>query len=267
MSEQKTFPFLTALSALLPLLFLLAIDLTAMLEGYSFFRAISHFSFAIFTAQLICQVVFWRGDICNGQRSRLVQLNFVFALFWAIWFLASLFSNYHYILMDIMAVCGIIATISVWGQPQQQSLRNNLLVIGLTAIVLGMLIYLWLFTLLPSLSRLQFSPFSQWVTGIILAYILLLMAKNRLQNFIALLPLLAILGLIANALWALGVLFLYQNELAQVMWYYSLYFILHLLLLGCWAYPIWYKTKLNYILLLFMLELSVCLPILLIFAD
>lgn len=264
MSEQKSFSFLPALLVLLPLLFLLAVDLTAMLEGYSFFRAISHFSFAIFSAQLICQIVFWRGDICNGQRSRLVKVNLWFMLFWAIWFIVSLFSNYHYILMDIMAICGIITSITVWGQPQEEKLRNKLLLIGLICISLGMLIYLWVFFLFPPLSRLQFSPLSQLVTGVILAYILLIVAKNRLQNFIALLPLIAVSGLILNVFFALAVLFYYQAELVHSMLYYILYFILHLVLVGFWAYPIWYNRKLNYIALLFMLELSVCFPLLLI---
>lgn len=267
MSEPKTSPILTALLVALPLLFVLAIDLTAMFEGYSFFRAISHFSFAIFCAQAICQLVLWRGEICPGQRSRLVRLNFIFALFWGVWFSASLFSNYHYILMDMMAICGIIGCISVWGQGQQEQLRNKLLLIGLIALVLGMLIYLWLLALLPSQARLQFSPFSQWVSGIILAYIQLRVAKNRLQNFIALLPLFAIFGLIANALWACALVYLQQPQLSPLMGYYSLYFMLHLCLLGFWAYPIWYKTQLHYIALLFMLELSLCLPMLLMFAH
>lgn len=262
MSEQKTFLFSTALYALLPLLFLLTIDMVAMFEGYSFFRAISHFSFAIFVAQFVCQIVYLRGEICPGQRGRLVQLNFIFALFWGIWFCLSLFSNYHYILMDIMVICGMIACISVWGQPQQEKLRHSLLFIGVIALGLGGIIYFWLLSYLPRVSWLQFSPFSQLGIGIILAYFLLILSKNRLQNFIALLPLIAIFALIVNAIFALVMLWLYQNEFSDVMLYYALYFILHLVLLIFWAYPIWYKKRLNNIALLLMLEISVCLPIL-----
>ncbi|MDG6896042.1 hypothetical protein [Volucribacter amazonae] len=262
MSEQKTFPFLTALYALLPIVFLLVIDITAMFEGHSFFRAISHFSLAIFTAQFLCQMVFLRGEICPGQRGRLVQLNFVFALFWGIWFCLSLFSNYHYILMDIMAICGIIACITVWGQPPQEKVRHSLLLMGMLALCLGVGIYFWLLTYLPPITWLQFSPFSQLVIGVILAYLLLILSKNRLQNFIALLPLIAIFALIANAIAGLIMLLNYQQQLTDVMFYYSLYFGLHLLLLLFWAYPIWYSKKLNYIALLFMLEMGFCLPIL-----
>ncbi len=87
MSEQQP-KFLTALASLFPVLLLLVIDIFALwLQPQS--KAISHLALGVLTAQLICLIVFLKGEICNGQRSRLSLVNMYFAIFWVVWFLLS----------------------------------------------------------------------------------------------------------------------------------------------------------------------------------
>ncbi|PJG84658.1 hypothetical protein [Conservatibacter flavescens] len=260
MSDEKTSSFLTALFGIFPVLFLLCLDLVAMLEGYTFERALSHFAFAILVGQLVCQIVFWKGDICLGQRGRLSKICRGFLLFWGIWFGISLFSNYHFVLTDVMCLCGVVMSLTIWKQPQEENVRNNVLMMGFIAGIFGMAAYLLMLSLLPSLAWLQFNPLTQAITGIILAYIALVLSKNRLQAFIALLPFIGVMLLLLNAVMTLILLWLSAAEVSQSFGLYGGYFGLHLILLAFFTLPILKKTQLNYTALLFTLGVSVCLP-------
>lgn len=64
----------------------------------------------------------------------------------------------------------------------------------------------------------QYNPVAQALLGIILANLLLVIAKNRLQGFIILLPFLMLITLLLNASIVLGILFLlYHNKLYFLM--------------------------------------------------
>ena len=54
---------------------------------------------------------------------------------------------------------------------------------------LGCLSYLMIFTVLPASDFAEYNPFAPILSGVILANLALVIARNRLQGFIALLPL------------------------------------------------------------------------------
>ncbi len=125
MSEEKTSSILTALFSLFPILLLLSTDIfTLFLSSQA--KAISHLAFAVLIAQLCCILVFTKGQICPGQRGRLSQVNLYFVIFWGIWLLLSLFSNYHFILTDMLSLCGIAVAIAIWQQPEEAKLRRSI---------------------------------------------------------------------------------------------------------------------------------------------
>ena len=66
--------FLTALSSFFPIFLLLVIDFFAFgLQPQP--NVMSHLALSVLTAQLICLLAFIKGEICNGQRSRLAVLG------------------------------------------------------------------------------------------------------------------------------------------------------------------------------------------------
>jgi len=77
MSEEQSKP-LAAFLAILPIGLLLMIDFFAE-------KLIPHLAFGVLIAQLLCLVAFIKGEICPGQRGRLIKANVCFALYWFVW--------------------------------------------------------------------------------------------------------------------------------------------------------------------------------------
>ena len=128
MSEEQP-KFLTALSSFFPVFLLLVVDLFAFwLQPQP--NVMSHLALGVLTAQLICLIAFIKGEICNGQRSRLGLANLYFGLFWVVWLLFSLGTSYHNVLMDLVCLCGLAMTIITWKQPFEVKLRHTLLKIA-----------------------------------------------------------------------------------------------------------------------------------------
>ena len=79
---------------------------------------------------------------------------------------------------------------------------------------LGCLSYLMIFTVLPASDFAEYNPFAPILSGVILANLALVIARNRLQGFIALLPLAMIILLALNALAMFFILLLNGMESA-----------------------------------------------------
>ncbi|MFQ1015096.1 hypothetical protein [Avibacterium paragallinarum] len=261
MSDSQSSAHRIALS-LVPLVLLLTVDCFALfLQGQS--KAISHFSLAAFTAQLLCVLVFHKGQICNGQRSRLISVSNAFLLYWGFWLLISLFSNYHYVLTDMASLCGIGLSIAICFQPAEPTLRRSMLILAALLGLLGVVVYGLMFTQLPWLGLLPYNPFGQLLLGVILANLCLVISKNRLQGFIALLPLMMIVLLLLNAVLSI-VLVYFATQSAVVFgneFSLGLYFFLHLVLTAVIALPILTKKPLSYYALIFLLFIGLSLPI------
>ncbi len=263
MSDEKTSKNLTALFSFLPVATLLLIDLyTMFLQPQA--KAVSHLAFGVLIAQLLCCLVFVKGEICNGQRSRLIRVNLYFVLYWALWFLLSLFSNYHYVLTDMICLCGIIMLLAVWQQPPEEGLRKSVLMMGAVCGVVGLICYGLMLIDIPMLIWVQYNLFAQILMGVVLTNLTLVTSRNRLQGFIGLLPLLMMIALLLNAIAVLGVLanahfvsaVSFLNDFAFV-----LYFALHLVAAAVLAVHIWRKINLSYRILMMLLIISASLPL------
>ena len=268
MSDEKTAKNLTALFSLFPLGLLLIIDLYAMwLQPLG--KALSHLAFGVLVAQLLCSLVFLKGDICNGQRGRLSEVHTYFALFWAVWFFLSLFSNYHYVLTDLICLCGMVMVFSAWRQPNELEMRVGVLKMGVAAGAIGTICYVLMLLDAPSLAWIQYNFAAQALTGIVLANLALVISRNRLQGFIALLPLLMIIVLLINAIAVLSILAIHHfsvidGQSAVVFsndFAFILYFALHLVIAAILAVHIFRKIKLEYPVLMILLTISASLPL------
>ncbi|WP_373100850.1 MULTISPECIES: hypothetical protein [Pasteurellaceae] len=261
MSEPQSKP-LTAVLSLIPPLLLFGADMFALyLQPQA--KAVSHLSPALLMAQLLCLLVFAKGEICNGQRARLIKVNLYLLLYWAAWLVLSLFSNYHYVLTDIVSLCGIAVTLAIWQQPQDVQMRRSVLVLGALLAGLGILTYWLMFSELPLRDMMQYNPLAQGLTGVILANIMLVISKNRLQGLLTVLPFGMLILLLLNALTVLILLayayssaVIFANELALI-----LYFCLHLLIAAILGACIMRKRRLDYNSLLILLFISASLPL------
>lgn len=258
MSEKNT-PKQTALFVILSLC---PIGLLFGIQGYLAylqpqFMAFSPFVLTLFFAQLLCSIVFIKGEICPGQRGRLIKVHSLFSLFW----LGVLFE------FPAVALCGLLMSLLAFKQPKENiNLRQKLLYLGVVAGIVGSLSYL-IAGINASLNWLVFSPFSQLLLGTVLANMALVVSKNRLQGFIALLPFLMALLLTLNVIFVLTLLASqsavhFANEFALV-----LYFGLHLLIMAILSVVIIGKIKLDYPALMILFLLSLSLPLWAAFAE
>ncbi|QLB12625.1 hypothetical protein EV697_101300 [Bisgaardia hudsonensis] len=261
MFEEKGHKKLIMLS-ILPVFIILGIDIFSMiLQGQP--KALSHLNVAVLTAQWICLLVFIKGEICNGQRARLININLYFLIYWTVWLILSVFSNYHYILTDIVSLCGIATIIAIWQQPTDPQMRKSILVIGVLLAGLATITSLFIFIELPIFYGIYYNVFAQILTGIILANLMLVISKNRLQGFISLLSIAIIIGLLVNAVFILGMLgyayinnFNFINEFAWVV-----YFLFHLMIACIVGMHIFKGIRLEYLTLIILLFISANLPI------
>ena len=260
MSEEQP-KFLTALSSFFPVFLLLVIDLFALwLQPQP--NVMSHLALGVLTAQLICLVAFIKGEICNGQRSRLGLANLYFGLFWVVWLLFSLGTSYHNVFMDLVCLCGLAMTIITWKQPFEVKLRHLLLKIAGFIGILGVIGYGLI--LVGEVNLIQFNPVTQILLGIILANLALVISRNRLKGFIALLMLVAIAFLALNALFVCVNLFLLSQQSAVVFsneFALLLYLLLHFVMASMLAIHVFQKWALSYNSLLILLLMTASLPL------
>ena len=260
MSEEQP-KFLTALSSFFPIFLLLVIDLFAFwLQPQP--NVMSHLALGVLTTQLICLIAFIKGEICNGQRSRLGLANLYFGLFWMVWLLFSLGASYHHVFMDLVCLCGLAMTIITWKQPVEIRRRHVLL---RTATFIGMLgVIGYGLMLVGEVNLIQFNPVAQILLGIILANLALVISRNRLKGFIALLMLAAIAFLALNALFVLANLLMLSQQSAVVFsneFALLLYLLLHFVMAAMLAIHVFKKWTLSYHSLLILLFMTASLPL------
>ncbi|PVX31666.1 hypothetical protein C8D76_1263 [Pasteurella langaaensis DSM 22999] len=256
MAHEETSPISTALFSAIPLILLLAFEFICALLGATV--EVAQYAIALFTAEILLLIVFMKGQICNGQRGRLINANQYMAIYW---------------LLSAIVVCTQIATVGI--------LPLLLSIIGLMIVAM---IYLrsWLAAALAlaicgvviSLyfvgnSPLRLSPIAQMLVGVILANIALSVSRNRLQGFIALLPFLMALLVVVNVIYTLAMLCFAPNIIQPIEAIKDLpaefpailYFVLHLVIMAILAVHILRKIKLDYFNLILLLILASSLPV------
>ena len=167
MSEEQSKP-LAAFLAILPIGLLLMVDF--FIESLQLAeKLIPHLAFGVLIAQLLCLVAFIKGEICPGQRGRLIKANVCFALYWFVWLGMSLASPHHYVMTDIVSLCGLSAVYAVWKQPKDEVARRGFLLMASLVSGLGVIAYLMIFFGNPTPNFVQYNPLAQALMGVLLA--------------------------------------------------------------------------------------------------
>ncbi|AWX15471.1 hypothetical protein CEP48_04475 [Mergibacter septicus] len=252
------------LLSLLPILLLLSADYAFLWFTPTSELIMSHFIFAVLLAQSLFQLIFFKGQLCNGQRHRLSKFNLFFLIFWIIWLILSLLQVNAFVPLRLAYCCGILLTITTWQQPKEKQLRHSVLLLGALVAGLGFILALFPLVLQNLNTTLIYNPFWQANIAIALCYWGLIVARSRLQVFISLLPLIATILLLTSAIFAAGSLFyLYLNKIniAEPI-FISGYFIGHLILLALWAIPLLQQKPLSLSVVLVILGIASILPIL-----
>ena len=265
MSEQSS-KYIAALLAVLSISMVFGIDLF-IFSVQPEKRTMPHLGVGVLIAQLISLLVFYRGEICPGQRGRLIKVNLTFAIYWAVWLLISLLHNHT--LTNVMSVCGLSVVYFIWKQPKTEKICNSFLLMAALIAGLGCLSYLMIFTVLPASTFDEYNPFAPILSGVILANLTLVIARNRLQGFIALLPLAMIILLALNALAMFLFLLLNGMESAvdsDSIFAYIIYFVCHFVIAAILILHSFQKWKLSANSLFILLFIAVCLPLWMIFA-
>ena len=266
MSEQSS-KYIAALLAVLSISMVLGIDLFIFsLQPEK--QTMPHLGVGVLVAQLISLLVFYRGEICPGQRGRLIKVNLTFAIYWAVWLVISLLDNNH-TLTNVMSVCGLSVVYFIWKQPKTEKIRNSFLLMAALIAGLGCLSYLMIFTVLPASAFAEYNPFAPILSGVILANLALVIARNRLQGFIALLPLAMIILLALNALAMFLFLLLNGMESAvnsDSIFAYIIYFVCHFVIAAILIQHSFQKWKLSANSLFILLFIAICLPLWMVFA-
>lgn len=238
----------TALLSLIPISFLL------LIQGYlailQLDTKISPFILAFLVCQLLCNLVFAKGEICFGQRSRLINSYYFFAVFW----LVQLPFYYQQLSLLAISLAGLMMILLV-------SYHKKLPIFISISSVLGALAFFgYLFELFSQtpLVWVTYSPLVELLIGVVLLNFALLISKNRLQGFIALLPFVMAILLVANIF---ILLFNLNNIPLNNLYAVLLYFISHLALMAVLIWHIFTKNKLGYMSLSLLLFISAFLPI------
>lgn len=266
MSEQSS-------KSALPLFSILTICMVLVVDLFIFAlqpqtQAISHLGLAVLVAQLLSLLVFYKGEICPGQRGRLVKVNLTFALYWIVWMVVSILPDYRHTLTNIMSLCGLSVVYFIWKQSKVEKARNSFLLMAILVAGLGGLSHFILFSRLPLSDFAEYNPIAPILAGVILVNLALVIAKNRLQNFIALLPLLMIVLLALNALVIFIFLILIGQQSAytsESVFAYAIYFICHFVIAAILVIHSFQKWKLSLNTLFILLFISICLPLWMLF--
>ncbi|MGV6989128.1 hypothetical protein ACWA5Z_09625 [Testudinibacter sp. P80/BLE/0925] len=233
MSDHNENKIRIFLLSLLPPVLLLGAETALFFSLPHLNRFIAYFAFAVLSAQLVLQVVFIKGEICNGQRFRLVNAALYLALYWVGLLLLGALAEKRYIPLMLLIVSGLLTLFAVWQQPKEdERLQRALLLFANVCALLGVLAYLAIWWNLPRAEWLSYSPFSQLFLAVVLANWLLRVSRNRLQGLLQLLPRLMLLTLLLNAVYSVIVLLLLYFNLITVITPLSgfiLYFVVHLL--------------------------------------
>ena len=256
MSHEETSPISTALQSLLPVAALLLMDgLGCWLTEKPMS---SQYALAVLVAELILLIVFSKGQICNGQRGRLIKANNYLVLFWGAWALIAIGQSAVSVLLLSLIGGAVIGVIY---------LRRFLSVAAILAFVgSGLSLSITAQMAVSPLTWLRDNPVAQMLLGVILANLFLSISRNRLQGFIGLLPFAMAILLVLNVIYTLAMLAAFPEQVqtrpdlpAELP--ILLYFALHLVMMGILAVHILRKIKLDYFNLILLLLLAASLPL------
>ncbi|MCK3654546.1 hypothetical protein A4G19_01790 [Pasteurellaceae bacterium Macca] len=230
----------TATFALLPMAVMLFLEMALnhyVAPQHAIF--ISPYLLAFFTTSLIALIVLWKGKICPGQQGRLTFILPFLLLFALGNFAYSIGFTPKHSPALVAGCASLILPFIFWKFPNDETLARTIIFCGLGVVAVGMVQYLLIYWVeIPSLFNwIRANNFAQILLGILLAGWYLILAKSRLEGFLKLLVLLALVVLIANYLWVIFVLYQqYQLIPEMALSPYFLYFALQFIILALLAW-------------------------------
>ncbi|MCT8832640.1 hypothetical protein KZ432_06690 [Glaesserella parasuis] len=199
-----------ATHAILPLVTMLLIEMS-LNHYFAPQNAIfvSPYLLTFFSVCLISFVVLWKGQICPGQKGRLTAILSWLLVFAVGNFLYSLAFTPKHSPALVAGFASVILPFIYWKLPKDEDIYRTVIYCGLGITAIGMVQYLLIYWYeVPSLFNwIRANNFAQILLGILLSGWYLMLAKSRLEGFLKLLVLLALVVLIINYVWVIFVLY------------------------------------------------------------
>lgn len=171
---------------------------------------LSPYVLTIFTTFLLFFIVLLKGQICPGQRSRLLFVIRFFLLFGLGNLIYSVaLTPKHAPLLLANVVCLALPLMMFIRLPKpEEKLYRTFFLCAMAICTIGILQYLLVYWVeLPSwFNAIRANNFAQVLSGILIAGWYLVLSKNRLEHFLKFLVKLALIVLVINYIWAVFVL-------------------------------------------------------------
>lgn len=182
---------------------------------------ISPYLLAFFVAIVVLLIVLWKGQICPGQRGRLlfiVPFLLVFALGNLAYTLG--FTPKHSPALIVMAISLILPAI-MWKVPDDEQFKNIFIYCALAMAGIAIFQFLLIYWYeIPSLfNGIRANNFAQILFGVLLAGWIMMLAKSRLDGFFKLLVLIALVVLVLNYIWVAFVLYQHLQIMPEMALY------------------------------------------------
>ncbi|QGM81307.1 hypothetical protein [Otariodibacter oris] len=198
---------------------------------------ISPYLLTFFVTTIIMFIVLLKGQICAGQYGRLIYI-LPFVMVFALGnFLYSIGFTPKHIPMIISMLASLFIPFLYWKVPEDQRLYRTMLYLGLAIAFIGVLQYLIIYWIeLPSLfNGIRANNFAQLMLGVLLAGWYLIIAKSRLEGFLKLLVLVALIFLVFNYIWVAFVLYqqlqvMPEMQLSPYFVFFAVQFIILIML-------------------------------------
>lgn len=237
----------TATHAALPMLVMLLIEMSLnhyAAPAHSIF--LSPYLLAIFVACAVWLVVFWKGQICPGQRGRLLFVVPFVLIFVLGNLLYTALATPKHTPMYIVLTASLLLPLLFLRLPEDDESKRLFVLCGLGMALVGVLQYLLLYwAVLPSLfNGIRANNFAQLLLGLILAGWYLMLANSRLEGFFRLLLQVAALVLVLNYVWTVFVLWQQWQIMPEMsVALYLVYFVSQFLLLAVIAWLLLSKKE------------------------
>lgn len=226
--------------AALPALFMLFIQMLANYFGSpanSIF--LSPYLIAFFVTASLALVVLWKGQICPGQKGRLLFVLPFLAIFALGNFIYSAFFTPKHILLALANLAAIFIPLLYWKFPDDNTMQKMLSYLGFAIATIGSIAYsvsYW-FELPSLLNWVRGNYFAQIQFGLLLLGWYMMLAKSRLDGFFKLLIQLAAIILIFNYVWMIFMLYQELKIMPNLtIWPYLIFFAVQFIIFAMLAW-------------------------------
>ncbi|MDH2925237.1 hypothetical protein EV693_1199 [Nicoletella semolina] len=209
---------------------------------------ISPYLLAFFITCIILFIVLLKGQICLGQRNRLLAILPLLSFFALGNFAYTLGFTPKHSPMLLACAASLLLPLLYWKLPDDEHFARIFIYCGLGIASVGTIQYLLIYWFeLPSLfNGIRANNFAQLLLGILLAGWYLVLAKSRLEGFLKLLALSALFAIILNYVWTIIVLYQHLQIMPEMaINAYIIFFAMQFFILGLLAWILLTKNIKN----------------------